>query len=89
MAMIINGRCVTACAGPSPIEPSPDLPEICVAVLRPDDKLIGIKRGERGYFEMYDGMVAGHAARVANRINRALNPSRKDCRKAWLRAAAG
>jgi hypothetical protein len=50
-----------------------ELPEMCVAVLQPEDKLIGIKRGERGYFQMYDGTVTGRAARlVADRMNDAL-----------------
>jgi hypothetical protein len=51
-----------------------DLPEMCVAVLQPEDVLIGIKRGERGYFQMYDGMVRGNAARmVADRMNNSLD----------------
>jgi hypothetical protein len=50
-----------------------ELPEMCVAVLNPDDVLIGIKRGVRGYFQMYDGMVKGEAAKtVADRMNKAL-----------------
>jgi hypothetical protein len=49
------------------------LPEICVAVLQPENVLIGIKRRQRGYFQMYDGAVKGTAARlVADRMNRAL-----------------
>ena len=39
-----------------------DLPEMCVAVLKPGDILIGIKRGESGYFQMYDGLVKGEEA---------------------------
>jgi hypothetical protein len=47
---------------------------MCVAVLQPDDVLIGIKRGVRGYFQMYDGMVKGEPARiVADRMNKALH----------------
>ena len=54
--------------------PDSDLPEMCVAILQPENVLIGIKRGHRGYFQMYDGMVKGDAARiVADRINRALH----------------
>ncbi len=50
------------------------LPEMCVAVLQPGTVLIGIKRGQRGYFQMYDGMVKGNAAKiVADRMNRALD----------------
>src|SRR5271156_3692110 len=53
-----------------------ELPEMCVAVLQPGDVLIGIKRGESGYYQMYDGMVTGPAAKaVADRFNRALNVS--------------
>ena len=49
------------------------LPEMCVAVLQPENVLIGIKRRQRGYFQMYDGTVKGTAARlVADRMNRAL-----------------
>jgi hypothetical protein len=49
------------------------LPEMCVAILQPGDVLIGIKRGQRGYFQMYDGMVKGNAAKlVADRMNKAL-----------------
>ncbi len=49
------------------------LPEMCVAVLQPQDVLIGIKRGERGYYQMYDGTITGEAARiVADRMNEAL-----------------
>jgi len=36
---------------------------MCVVVLQPGDVLIGIKRGQRGYYQMYDGMVKGEAAR--------------------------
>ena len=51
-----------------------ELPEMCVAVLEPGDVLIGIKRGQRGYFQMYDGMVTGEAAKtVADRMNKALD----------------
>ena len=51
-----------------------ELPEMCVAVLEPGDVLIGIKRGQRGYFQMYDGMVKGEAAKtVADRMNKALD----------------
>ena len=47
---------------------------MCVAVLKPGENLIGIKRGITGYFQMYDGMVQGEAAKiVADRINKALN----------------
>ena len=50
-----------------------ELPEMCVAVLEPETVLIGIKRGQRGYFQMYDGMVKGEAAKlVADRMNKAL-----------------
>ena len=50
------------------------LPEMCVVVLQPGDVLIGIKRGQRGYYQMYDGMVKGEAANiVADRFNKALN----------------
>ena len=50
------------------------LPEMCVALLQPEDVLIGIKRGQRGYFQMYDGMVKDDAARiVADRINHAMD----------------
>lgn len=53
---------------------SSSLPEMCVAVLQPGDVLIGIKRGQRGYYQMYDGMVKGEAAKiVADRFNQALN----------------
>jgi len=51
-----------------------ELPEICVAVLQPEDALIGIKRSQRGYYQMYDGMVKGEAAKiVADRMNKALD----------------
>lgn len=51
-----------------------ELPPICVAILQPQGVLIGIKRGQRGYFQMYDGMVKGEAAKiVADRMNKALN----------------
>ena len=51
-----------------------ELPEMCVAVLEPGDVLIGIKRGQRGYFQMYDGMITGDAAKtVADRMNKALD----------------
>jgi hypothetical protein len=51
-----------------------DLPEMCVAVLNPGEVLIGIKRGILGYFQMYDGMVQGEAAKiVADRMNQALS----------------
>ena len=51
-----------------------ELPEMCVAVLEPETVLIGIKRGHRGYFQMYDGMVKGEAAKtVADRMNKALD----------------
>jgi hypothetical protein len=50
-----------------------ELPEMCVAILEPETVLIGIKRGQRGYFQMYDGMVKGEAAKlVADRMNKAL-----------------
>ncbi len=50
-----------------------DLPEMCVAVLQPQDVLIGIRRGQRGYYQMYDGTITGASARqVADRMNRAL-----------------
>jgi hypothetical protein len=50
-----------------------ELPEMCVAILQPEEVLIGIKRGERGYFQMYDGMVKGESAKiVADRMNKAL-----------------
>jgi len=53
---------------------SEELPEMCVAVLKPGDILIGIRRGVSGYFQMYDGMVQGEAAKiVADRMNKALN----------------
>ena len=49
-------------------------PEMCVAVLQPENVLIGIKHGQRGYFQMYDGMVKGEAAKiVADRMNKALD----------------
>jgi hypothetical protein len=52
------------------------LPEMCVAVLQPQDVLIGIKRGQRGYYQMYDGTIKGEAARaVADRMNEALKAS--------------
>ena len=51
-----------------------ELPEMCVAILEPETVLIGIKRGQRGYFQMYDGMVRGNAARmVADRMNNSLD----------------
>jgi hypothetical protein len=51
-----------------------ELPPMCVAVLQPQGVLIGIKRGQRGYFQMYDDMVKGEAAKiVADRLNRALH----------------
>lgn len=51
-----------------------DLPEMCVAILQPDDVLIGIKRDQSGYYQMYDGMVKGEAAKtVADRFNKALH----------------
>jgi hypothetical protein len=51
-----------------------DVPEMCVAILQPEGVLIGIKRGQRGYFQMYDGMVKGDAAKlVADRFNDALH----------------
>jgi hypothetical protein len=51
-----------------------ELPEMCVAILQPDDVLIGIRRGERGYYQMYDGTITGAAARiVADRLNQALH----------------
>jgi len=50
-----------------------ELPEMCVAILEPETVLIGIKRGQRGYFQMYDGMVKGESAKiVADRMNKAL-----------------
>jgi len=58
-----------------------DLPEMCVAILQPENVLIGIKRGQRGYFQMYDGMVKGEAAKiVADRLNKALDvtPQQRD-----------
>jgi hypothetical protein len=51
-----------------------DLPEMCVAILQPENVMIGIKRGQRGYFQMYDDMVKGETAKlVADRINKALH----------------
>ena len=51
-----------------------ELPEMCVAVLEPETVLIGIKRGQRGYFQMYDGMITGDAAKtVADRMNKAFD----------------
>ena len=51
-----------------------ELPEMCVAILEPETVLIGIKRGQRGYFQMYDGMVTGEAAKtLADRMNKALD----------------
>lgn len=51
-----------------------ELPPMCVAILQPQGVLIGIKRGQRGYFQMYDGMVKSDAAKVvADRINEALH----------------
>ena len=65
-----------------------DLPEMCVAVLKPGDVLIGIKRGVAGYFQMYDGMVQGQAAKiVADRMNSALNASRPSSARPCLSAA--
>jgi hypothetical protein len=53
-----------------------DLPDMCVAILQPEGVMIGIKRGQSGYFQMYDGMVRGEPAKiVADRINRALDVS--------------
>lgn len=53
-----------------------ELPEMCVAILQPENVMIGIKRGQRGYFQMYDGMVKGETAKlVADRINKALHVS--------------
>jgi hypothetical protein len=53
--------------------PEDELPEMCVAVLQPEDVLIGIKRGISGYYQMYDGMVKGQGARIAaDRFNKAL-----------------
>jgi hypothetical protein len=53
---------------------SDELPELCVAVLQPEDVLIGIRRDQRGYYQMYDGTITGKAARiVADRLNKALN----------------
>lgn len=50
-----------------------ELPEMCVAVLEPETVLIGIKGGQRGYFQMYDGTVRGVSAKiVADRMNQAL-----------------
>jgi hypothetical protein len=61
-----------------------DLPEMCVAVLQPEDVLIGIKREVRGYFQMYDGMVKGEPAKiVADRFNKALDVSSRQ-REAML-----
>jgi formylmethanofuran dehydrogenase subunit C len=58
-------------SGEIPVEG--ELPEMCVAVLEPETVLIGIKRGQRGYFQMYDGMVKGESAKiVADRMNKAL-----------------
>jgi hypothetical protein len=53
-----------------------ELPEMCVAVLEPGTVLIGIRRGESGYYQMYDGMVTGPAAKAtADRFNQALGVS--------------
>jgi hypothetical protein len=53
-----------------------ELPEMCVAVLEPGTILIGIRRGESGYYQMYDGMVTGPAAKAtADRFNQALGVS--------------
>jgi hypothetical protein len=50
-----------------------ELPDMCVAVLQPQEVLIGIRRDERGYYQMYDGTITGDAARiVADRINEGL-----------------
>jgi hypothetical protein len=50
-----------------------ELPDMCVAVLQPQDVLIGIRRDERGYYQMYDGTITGGAARiVADRMNEGL-----------------
>ena len=51
-----------------------ELPEMCVAVLPPENVLIGIRRGVSGYYQMYDGLVIGQAARIAaDRINKAFD----------------
>jgi hypothetical protein len=51
-----------------------ELPEMCVAVLEPGTVLIGIKRGQRCYFQMYDGTLRGVSAKiVADRMNQALD----------------
>jgi hypothetical protein len=53
---------------------SDELPKMCAAVLQPEAVLIGIRRGQCGYYQMYDGEITGHAARVvADRINNAFN----------------
>jgi hypothetical protein len=60
---------------------SSSLPEMCVAILQPENVMIGIKREQRGYFQMYDGMVKGEAAKiVADRMNKALDvtPQQRD-----------
>jgi hypothetical protein len=55
---------------------SDDLPDMCVAVLQPDNVLIGIKRGQRGYFQIHGGFVKGDAARAAaDTFNRRLHVS--------------
>ncbi len=46
---------------------------MCVALLQPDEELIGIRRGESGYYRMYDGTLKGRAARpIADKMNNAL-----------------
>jgi len=60
------------------------LPEMCVAILQPEGVLIGIQRGQRGYFQMYDGLVNGDAAKLAaDRFNEALHVSPQE-REAML-----
>ncbi len=72
-----KGRFRLGCGGEggAPMNsPAHELPELCVAVLQPEDVLIGIRRDQRGYYQMYDGMITGDAARtLADRLNKALD----------------
>jgi len=67
-----------------------ELPEMCVAILQPGDVLIGIKRGESGYYQMYDGMVTGLAAKsVADRFNKALDVTPQQREAMFLGSMSG
>ncbi len=49
------------------------LPEVCAAWRRPDEELVGLRRGEIGYYRKYDGKIKGQAARaIADSVNQAL-----------------